>query len=308
MAWLVYNIMELSSHFFGVHKMIVHLHIYQQGPVNPVTKEKLDFHLYMISDATGETLLSAGRAVASQYVEANAIEHVYPLIRNETQLQEVIGQINREPGIVLYTIVDEKIAHLLHSACEKMGVPSVSVLDPVFKAFHSYLRLPANRRASAQHELNANYFKRIEALDYTMDHDDGQLPDGLQNADVILVGISRTSKTPTSIYLANRGIKTANVPLVPGVEPPNQLFLSKKPMIVGLIASADRISQVRQSRNIGGGLSTESYIDRANIAQELNNAKQICMRNNWPVIDVTRRSIEETATAILELYLRDHQI
>lgn len=276
--------------------------------MNPVTKIKLDFHLYMISDATGETLLSAGRAVASQYVEAQAIEHVYPLIRNEAQLRDVIEQINSEPGIVLYTILDEKMARHLQSACEQIGVPSVSVLDPVFEAFHSFLRLPANRRASAQHELNAHYFKRIEALDYTMDHDDGQLPDGLAEADVILVGISRTSKTPTSIYLANRGIKTANVPLMPGIEPPKQLFLSKKPLIVGLIASAERISQVRQSRNVGGGLKTESYIDRANIAQELNNAKQICAHNKWPIIDVTRRSIEETATAILELYLRNHQI
>ncbi|WP_297322583.1 pyruvate, water dikinase regulatory protein [uncultured Bartonella sp.] len=273
-----------------------------------MAKTKLNFHLYLISDATGETLLSAGRAVASQFVEAQVIEHVYPLIRNEGQLNDVIKQIHRNPGIVLYTIVDENMARQLQSACDKIGVPSVSVLDSVFQAFHSFLRLPANRRVSAQHELNDNYFKRIDALNYTMDHDDGQLPDGLPKADVILVGISRTSKTPTSIYLANRGIKTANVPLVPGVEPPKQLFLAKNPLIVGLIASAERVSQVRQSRNIGGGLSTESYTDRASITQELTYAKQICSRNNWPIIDVSRRSIEETATAILELYMREHQI
>ena len=157
---------------------------------------------------------------------------------------------------------------------------------------------------SSDLELNADYFKRIEALNYTMDHDDGQLTDGLSDADVILVGISRTSKTPTSIYLANRGIKTANVPLVPSVEPPAELFEAKNSLIVGLIASAERISQVRQSREIGGGLMTESYTDRGNIAQELIYARRICARNNWPVIDVTRRSIEETATAILELYAR----
>lgn len=265
---------------------------------------KMDFHLYMISDATGETLIAAARAVASQYEEARAIEHIYPMIRNDAQLREVITHIDREPGIVLYTIVDDHMAKELDSACQAIGVPAVSVLDPLFRAFHSYLGISANRRASAQHELNADYFKRIEALNYTMDHDDGQLTDGLSDADVILVGISRTSKTPTSIYLANRGIKTANVPLVPSVEPPAELFEAKNSLIVGLIASAERISQVRQSREIGGGLMTESYTDRGNIAQELIYARRICARNNWPVIDVTRRSIEETATAILELYAR----
>lgn len=268
---------------------------------------KLSFHLYMISDATGETLIATARAVASQFAEAQAIEHIYPMIRNDTQLQDVIAHINREPGIVLYTIVDESMAQKLDSACKAINTPSISVLDPVFEAFHSYLGIAANRKASAQHELNADYFKRIEALNYTMDHDDGQLTDGLPEADVILVGISRTSKTPTSIYLANRGIKTANVPLVPSVELPSEIFEAKNSLIVGLIASAERISQVRQSREIGGGLMTESYTDRAIIAQELIYARRICARYNWPVIDVTRRSIEETSTAILELYARNHK-
>lgn len=283
------------------------MHLYQQEPVNPVTKMKLSFHLYMISDATGETLIATARAVASQFAEAQAIEHIYPMIRNDTQLQDVIAHINREPGIVLYTIVDESMAKKLDSACKAINTPSISVLDPVFEAFHSYLGIAANRKASAQHELNADYFKRIEALNYTMDHDDGQLTDGLPEADVILVGISRTSKTPTSIYLANRGIKTANVPLVPSVELPSEIFEAKNSLIVGLIASAERISQVRQSREIGGGLMTESYTDRAIIAQELIYARRICARYNWPVIDVTRRSIEETSTAILELYARNHK-
>ncbi|MHC5306085.1 pyruvate, water dikinase regulatory protein [Bartonella sp. LJL80] len=302
---LVYKLTELSPVLHICGKGGWALHTYQQGTVNPVTKTKSAFHLHMISDATGETLISAGRAAASQYGASQAIEHVYPMIRNAAQLRRVLDQIDQEPGIVLYTIVDETIARELDSACAAMGVPCVSVLDPVLNVFQSYLGTPANRRASAQHDLNADYFRRIDALNYTMDHDDGQLPDGLPQADVILVGISRTSKTPTSIYLANRGIKTANVPLVPSIELPQQVYEAKKPLIVGLVASAERISQVRQSREIGGGLMTESYTDRAVIAQELIHAKRVCARHNWPVIDVTRRSIEETAAAVLELLTRE---
>ncbi|EKS46655.1 PEP synthetase regulatory protein [Bartonella bacilliformis INS] len=258
----------------------------------------------MVSDATGETLISAGKAVASQYPTIQPIEHIYPMIRNKTQLQRVLDEIQREPGIVLYTIIDQEIKQLLSRECTKIGVPCAAVLDPVLNVFQSYLGTPKNLRVSAQHDLNTDYFRRIEALDFTIEHDDGQSSDDLFNADVILVGISRTSKTPTSIYLANRGIKTANVPLIPGIDLPKALLEEKNSLIIGLIASAERISHVRQNRELGKDVSIERYTDRVNIAEELTYAKRICERFGWPIIDVTRRSIEETAAAVFELLSR----
>jgi len=264
------------------------------------------FHLHLISDSTGETLISAGRAAAAQFQASNAIEHVYPLIRNKRQLMPVLEAIDLEPGIVLYTVVDRDLGELLEASCREMGVPSVNVLEPVIAEFQSYLGAPSRRRVGAQHALNAEYFARIEALNFTMDHDDGQMPDDYDEADVVIIGISRTSKTPTSIYLANRGIKTANVPIVCGVPLPEGLLKAKKPLIVGLIATTDRISQVRENRELGStaGFDRSDYIDRASIAEELKYARSLCARNNWPIIDVTRRSIEETAAAIVALRVK----
>ena len=278
-------------------------HICQQGADLSVNKPQSFFHLHLVSDATGETLLAAGRAAAAQYKDARAIEHIYPLIRTERQLQKVLQEIDETPGIVLYTIVDQNLARLIDSRCVEMGLPCVSVLEPVLTVFQSYLGAPAGRRVGAQHVLNADYFRRIDALNFTMEHDDGQLVDDVEEADVVLVGISRTSKTPTSIYLANRGIKTANIPIVLGVPIPEAVIFAKRPQIVGLIATAERISHVRQNRILGSsvGYDSQSYIDRTVIAQELAYARQICSRHGWPIIDVSRRSIEETAAAIVAL-------
>ncbi|WP_455477816.1 pyruvate, water dikinase regulatory protein [Bartonella sp. B10] len=267
-------------------------------------KEKKSFHLHLLSDATGETLISVGRAVASQYTTFQAVEHIYPMIRNKVQLQKSLDEIQQDPGIVLYTIIDNEIKLLLKRRCEKMEVSCVDILHPVLDAFQSYLGTPTNLRASAQHDLNADYFRRIDALDFTIEHDDGQSQNSLSDADVILVGISRTSKTPTSIYLANRGIKTANVPLIPGIDLPEALLEAKKSLIIGLIASAERISHIRKNRELGDIFSIENYSNRINIAEELTYAKRVCERFGWPVIDVTRRSIEETAAAIFELLSR----
>lgn len=268
-----------------------------------VNKPQSFFHLHLISDATGETLLAAGRAAAAQYKNARAIEHIYPLVRTERQLAKVLEEIEQEPGIVLYTIVDTALAKSIDLRCGEMGLPSVSVLEPVLAVFQSYLGTPAGRRVGAQHVLDADYFRRIDALNFTMEHDDGQMLHDIDQADIILVGISRTSKTPTSIYLANRGIKTANVPIVLGVPVPEEVSRADGPLIVGLVASAERISHVRQNRLLG---TTENYdgngyIDRGTIAEELTFARNLCSRHGWPLIDVTRRSIEETAAAILAL-------
>jgi regulator of PEP synthase PpsR (kinase-PPPase family) len=268
-----------------------------------VNKPQSFFHLHLISDATGETLLAAGRAASAQYKDARAIEHIYPLIRTEKQLTGVFEEIEQEPGIILYTVVDQHLAGVIDQKAAAMGLPCVSVLEPVLLVFQSYLGTPAGRRVGAQHVLDADYFRRIDALNFTMEHDDGQLTGDLEDADIVLVGISRTSKTPTSIYLANRGIKTANIPIVLGVPLPENLMHVKKPLVVGLIATAERVSQVRQNRLLShaSGFEAGSYTDRASISEELAYARQLCTRHGWPTIDVSRRSIEETAAAILAL-------
>ncbi|MBP1858754.1 pyruvate, water dikinase regulatory protein [Rhizobium herbae] len=266
--------------------------------------QKNYFHLHLISDSTGETLIAAGRAAAAQFQSSHALEHVYPLIRNRKQLMQVMEAVDGAPGIVLYTIVDRELADIIDVTCKEMGLPCVSVLEPIIDLFQSYLGATSRRRSGAQHVMDADYFARIDALNFTMDHDDGQLPADFNDADVVLIGISRTSKTPTSIYLANRGIKTANIPIVPGVPLPDRLMEATKPLVVGLIATADRISQVRQNRVLGTAshsFRAEDYVDRASIAEELKYARSLCARNNWPTIDVTRRSIEETAAAIVAL-------
>jgi regulator of PEP synthase PpsR (kinase-PPPase family) len=261
------------------------------------------FHLHLISDSTGETLIAAGRAAAAQFQSAVAIEHVYPLIRHRKQILSVLQAIDGQPGIVLYTIVDEDLAVLIDDRCRDMGIPCVNVLKPVMSTFQAYLGAPSGRRVGAQHALNADYFKRIEALNFAMDHDDGQMPEDYDEADIVLIGISRTSKTPTSIYLANRGIKTANIPIVPGHDLPQSLYRATRPLIVGLVATTDRISQVRENRELGAtiGYDRNHYTDRATINEELKYARAVCARHNWPIIDVTRRSIEETAAAIVAL-------
>lgn len=266
------------------------------------------FHLHLVSDATGETLIAVSRAAAAQYQGISAIEHVYPLVRSEAQLDRVVSELEAAPGIVLYTLVEPTLAHRLEQACRDYGCPCLSVLDPVLTMFQSYLGTVSTQRPGAQHVLNADYFKRIDALNFTMIHDDGQLPQDLDTADVILVGISRTSKTPTSIYLANRGIKTANIPLVPGVALPEALSAVKKALVVGLVASPERIVQIRQNRLLSLNASDDSpYVDKLAVTEEVAQSRRICARHNWPVIDVTRRSIEETAAAVIDLY-RNHRM
>ena len=271
--------------------------------MNQITQPESFFHMHLVSDATGETLITAARAVSSQYTNATAIEHVYPLVRRQSQLEKVLESIDREPGIVLYTIVDLQIASDLERQCSEMGIPFVSLLKPVFNIFQSYLGSPTQHKVGAQHALNMDYFNRIEALDFTMAHDDGVIPDNIEETDIILVGISRTSKTPTSIYLANRGYKTANFPLVPNIEVPKIILNAKKPLIVALIATANQIYHVRQNRELGSKLviGDDGYTNRATIAEELTHTRKLCKQNNWPIIDVTRRSIEEASAAIVEL-------
>ncbi|MBB4304288.1 hypothetical protein GGD81_003346 [Rhodobium orientis] len=261
------------------------------------------FHLHLVSDSTGETLMTVARAAGVQYRETQPVEHVYPMIRSDRALDRVLVELEHAPGIVLYTVMDLEIAARLENRCLELGLPCVNVLDPVLNVFQNYLNTPLARRVGGQHEMNAEYFDRIEALNFTMAHDDGQIPDNVDSADVVVIGISRTSKTPTSIYLANRGIKATNIPIVPGIPLPPALFEAKKPLIVALIATAERIGQIRQNRLLALNASdaNSSYVDRRAIAEEVTYTRRMCAEHGWPLIDVTRRSIEETAAEILSL-------
>ncbi len=267
------------------------------------TRGESYFHLHLVSDSTGETLTTVARAAAAQYSSMSPVEHMHPLIRTQKQLDRVLAAIEEFPGIVLYTLLEQELAKQLEDKCRKLGLPFLSILGPVLQLFHSYLGGETKPRVGAQHTLNAEYFKRIDALNFTMLHDDGQHTDGLEDADVVLVGVSRTSKTPTSIYLANRGVKTANVPLVPGVPPPPQLEQLTQPLVVGLFASPERIVQIRQNRLLGlkAEQDADQYIDKQAVAEEVAFSRKLCGKHNWPSIDVTRRSIEETAAAVMTL-------
>ena len=261
------------------------------------------FHLHMISDATGETLVAIAKAARVQYVQIRPIEHLHPLVRNKLELDRVLKDVKAAPGIVLYTIFNRELADSLEQACKQLNVLCVPALKSILQVFDSYLGTPSTPTVAGQHVLDADYFRRIEALNFSMMHDDGHLPENLNDADIILLGISRTSKTPTSIYLANRGFKTANVPLVPGIPLPPQLEARTNAFVVALVASADRIAQVRQNRIIEQSHGhLDDYVDRESIAAEIAHTRQLCAIRGWPVIDVTRRSIEETAAAIIRLY------
>jgi len=259
------------------------------------------FHLHLISDATGETLITVARAAAAQYARVMPVEHVHPLVRTQKQLDRVLGEIEESPGIVLYTLLEENLVERLEGKCRELGLPCLSILGPVLHLFQAYLGAETTHKVGAQHTLNAEYFRRIDALNYTMLHDDGQQAGDLEEADVVLVGVSRTSKTPTSIYLANRGVKTANVPLVPGLPLPAEVERLQRPLVVGLLATPERIVQIRQNRLLGlkAHRADDQYIDRVAVAEEVAASRRLCAKHNWPLIDVTRRSIEETAAAVM---------
>jgi [pyruvate, water dikinase]-phosphate phosphotransferase / [pyruvate, water dikinase] kinase len=261
------------------------------------------FHLHLVSDATGETLITVARAATAQYESVSAIEHVFPLVRTQKQLERVLVEIEASPGIVLYTLLDPLLTGRLEAKCRDLGIPCLSILGPVLQLLQSYLGTESTHRIGAQHLLNADYFKRIDALNYTMLHDDGQHLDDLEEADIVLTGVSRTSKTPTSIYLANRGVKTANVPLVAGMPVPVQLERLRRPLVVGLYASPERIVQIRQNRllSLRTNQSNDAYVDRQAVAEEIAFSRRLCARHNWASLDVTRRSIEETAAAVMAL-------
>jgi len=260
------------------------------------------FHLHLISDATGETLTTMAKAAAVQYSQVRPIEHVHPLVRTAKQLERVLKEVEQAPGIVLYTIVKKELIEEIERRCRELKVPSLHVLQPIMKVFEAYLGAPQTPVVAGQHIVDADYFRRIDALNFSMAHDDGQLPKDLNDADIILLGISRTSKTPTSIYLAQRGYKTANLPLVPGIDLPEALSRPHRALVVGLVASPERIAEIRRNRvHLLSDRNLAHYTDRAQIADEIAYSRRLCGRHGWPIIDVTRRSVEETAATIIRL-------
>lgn len=260
------------------------------------------YHLHLVSDATGETLTTIAKAASVQYAQVRPIEHVHPLVRTPRQLKRVMQEIEQAPGVVLYTLVNAEFAADLERRCRDLNVPCHAVLQPIMQVFESYLGAPQTPTVAGQHVLDADYFKRIDALNFTMAHDDGQLPEDLNQADVIILGISRTSKTPTSIYLAQRGYKTSNLPLVPSIPLPESLSEPHTALVVCLIANADRIAEVRRNRAaMLSDRDIKDYVDRDVIMSEIAYSRRICAEHGWPLIDVSRRSIEETAANIIQL-------
>lgn len=262
------------------------------------------YHLHLVSDATGETTHSVARACLVQFEGVEVVEHLWPMVRNKSQVEMVLKGVREHPGAVVFTLVNEKIRARLHEECNSLRVPCISVLDPVIDGLGRYFNRKMSGRPGRQHMMNAEYFDRIEAMNYVMTHDDGQSVWDIDDADIVLVGVSRTSKTPTSIYLANHwGLKAANVPFVPGMDIPEKVLEPNDLFIVGLTASPDRLVQVRRNRLRMLRQDEETdYADMEQVQREVADARKIFTRNEWPVIDVSRRSIEETAAAIFQLY------
>ena len=267
--------------------------------------EKRRYHMHLVSDATGETVATIANAITVQFEQADAQRHAYTMVRTEKQLMKVMDAIAAQPGIVFCTMVNVSLEQILVDRCAELRVPCVPVLDPAIKALQHYLGAEVAHRPGRQHEMTEDYFKRIDALNYTMAHDDGQNAETLDEADVILVGVSRTSKTPTCIYLANRGIKAANIPIVPGIPMPEPLYSVRRPLVVGLTVNPERLSQIRVNRLKFLRQSKETdYTMIDKIKAEVVEAKRLFAKQGWQSIDVTKRSIEETAAAIITLYDR----
>lgn len=259
-------------------------------------------HLHLLSDSTGETLENIAKAALAQFDDVETLRHFWPMVRSEAHLERILQEIAQNPGLVIFTLVNNDVRRTLESRCRAMGLPAIAPLDPVSHALSNLLGQEAKARPGRQHTLDAAYFARVDAIQFTMAHDDGIGAEDWEECDIVLAGVSRSSKTPTSIYLANRGYKTANIPIVVESPPPPELFTLRHPLVVGLTTSADRLVQIRRNRLLSLNQSPETaYVDQDSVQREIAFARRMFADNGWPVIDVTRRSIEETAAAIIAL-------
>ncbi|MDX2143703.1 MAG: pyruvate, water dikinase regulatory protein [Rhodospirillaceae bacterium] len=265
------------------------------------------YNLHLVSDSSGETVTNIARACLVQYEGTPVSEHSWWLIRTAGQMGRVIEGIRQSPGLVIYTLLDSEVRVLLEKACRELKIPAVSALDPVMQALGRYFKREASSEIGRQHVMDDGYFQRIDAMHFAMQHDDGQSMATMTEADVILIGVSRTSKTPTCMYLANRGYKVANIPLVPGLVLPDEIVHAAKPLIVGLTREPKSLSDIRQSRlRIMNDTRGENYANIDNVREEVAESRRLFTKHGWPVIDVTRRSIEETAATIIQLHHQRH--
>lgn len=261
------------------------------------------FHLHLVSDSTGETVCSVARAAIVQFDGIDAEEHVWSLIRTKTQVERVLNSIEDRPGVVMYTIVAADLREMLTAGCSRLNVPCIPVLSRVLADLSVYLNMNASPQPGRQYELDENYFSRVEAINFTLAHDDGQSLRDVDEADIILVGVSRTSKSPTCVYLAYRGYRAANIPYVMNCPLPSNLSTMKKPLIVGLTISSERLIQIRKNRLLALHEEKETdYVDVDAVKEEIATARRFFSSNGWPMIDVTRRSVEETAATIIQYY------
>ena len=259
-------------------------------------------HLHLLSDSTGETLETVAKAALALFDDVEILKHFWPMVRGEAHLTRILEEIAKFPGLVLFTLVNSDTRTRVEVGCRALGIPAIAPLDPITDVLSGLLGQTALTRPGRQHVLDAAYFARVDAIQYTIAHDDGIGHENWEEADIILAGVSRTSKTPTSIYLANRGYKTANIPIVIESPPPEALFSLRRPLVVGLITSADRLIQVRRNRLLSLNQAPETdYVDAEAVAREIAYARRMFADNDWPVIDMTRRSIEEAAAAIIGL-------
>lgn len=264
------------------------------------SKTNQTFHLHLVSDSTGETIHSVARACLVQFDDVEPIEHVWPMARTGHAMNVVLEGIEEKPGPVIFTLVDDGLREKLRDGCRRLKVPCISVLDPVIAALGKFLDAQPLHRIGGQHEMDAEYFQRIEAMDWALAHDDGQRAEEYDQSDVVLVGVSRTSKTPTCLYLANRGVKAANVPFVPDIPLPNILDTLKQTLVIGLTNDPKRLVELRRARLALLQQAEETpYIDPELVQAEITGARRYFTERSWPVIDVTRRSIEETAAAVM---------
>ena len=271
--------------------------------MNKIYNKKLnEITIHIVSDSTGETINRAVTATIAQFPSVKKEEVFWPMVRSEKQVDDIIDYILKKPGLVVFSILDETHRKRLENGCKKNNVPFTSPLDELYEILKKSLSLSRTKIVGSQHKLDENYFKRIEAFEYAMQHDDGQKIDTMKEADVILVGVSRTSKTPTSVYLANKGLKVANIPLVANTPLPKEIFTFNKPIIIGLLKDPRSLLHVRQTRlNVMGEKHLTQYADLESIKLEIVQARKIYTKYAWPSIDVTRRSVEETSATVIQI-------
>ena len=272
--------------------------------MNNIYNEKnKELTIHFVSDSTGETIDAAVVAVMAQFPEVKKKEYFWPMVRSIEQVKKILDTTLLNPGLVVYSILNDRNRERLEQGCIEQKLPFISPLDTLVDTIKNNLSIRQTKIAGSQHKLDENYLRRVDAFDYAMQHDDGQKVSSMKNADIILVGVSRTSKTPTSIYLANKGFKVGNIPLISNTPLPEEIFSFKEPLIIGLIKDPRTLMHIRQTRlKLIGEKHVTHYADINSIKLEIIQARKIFTKYAWPTIDVSRRSVEETSASIIQIY------